>query len=134
LRLLRRADQTVEACVRRQSCQTQHLLLWFQIEADIGQVRLLHAGQYRDADKQRAGPVYLVQGIATRGHHPPAAGAVNVDHPDTQLRCGADRHRRGVGNVMEFQVEKHLKSLKLQRFDNLRTTAGEQFLADLDAA
>ena len=35
---------------------------------------------------------------------------------------------------MEFQVEKHLKPLKLQRFDNLRTAAGEQFLADLDAA
>ena len=59
---------------------------------------------------------------------------MHIDHPHAQFRRGLDRHRRGVGDVVEFQIEKQLEALGLQRLDHLRTTAGEQFLADLDPA
>ncbi|MNC41325.1 hypothetical protein D3C75_900860 [compost metagenome] len=59
---------------------------------------------------------------------------MDVDHPHTHLRSGFNRHGSGVGNVVEFQIEEHLKALLDQGFDNARCAAGEQLLADLDPA
>ena len=56
---------------------------------------------------------------------------MHVDHPHAHLGRGLDGHRRGIRDVVEFEVEEHVKALGLQCFDNRRPAAGEQLFADL---
>ncbi len=128
---LGRTHQSVQPRLGGKTGQTQYLLLRRDIQADAGQIVLLHAGQNGDANQQRRGAGHAGQGLATGRHHPQATGAMHVDHPHTQLGSGFHRHRRGVGDVMEFEVEEDFEIHCLQRLDDRWAAASEQLLADL---
>ena len=51
-----------------------------------------------------------------------------------ELRSGLAGLRHRVRDVMEFHVEKHIKALPGQFFDQLRAGADKQFLADFQTA
>ncbi len=130
----RRTHQAIEPGLLGQGRQAQYLHLWLDIQADTRQVFTLHAGQHGHADQQRFRAAELVEHITTGGHHAQATGAMDVDHPDAHLRGRLDRHRGGVGNVVELEVQEHFETLVAQGSDNFRSATGEQFLADFDPA
>ena len=55
--------------VTGQSRQAQHLLLWFDVQPDTGQVFALHAGQHGNADQQWLRTATLVQYFTAGRHH-----------------------------------------------------------------
>ncbi|MCY1182542.1 hypothetical protein D9M73_231070 [compost metagenome] len=59
---------------------------------------------------------------------------MHVDHPHAHFRSRLDRHGRGVGNVVELEIQEYFEALGIERLDDIRGTTGEQFLADLDPA
>ncbi|MNF14478.1 hypothetical protein D3C76_1873480 [compost metagenome] len=48
-----------------------------------------------------------------------------VHHPYAQLRRSGYGMRRGVRNIVEFQIKEHLKSTLMQIAHNLRPEQGE---------
>ncbi|MNC44572.1 hypothetical protein D3C75_934840 [compost metagenome] len=59
---------------------------------------------------------------------------MHVHHPYTHLGRGLYRHGGGVGDVVELEVQEHFEALVAQGFDNARSAAGEQLLANLHPA
>ncbi|MNH00265.1 hypothetical protein D3C79_594530 [compost metagenome] len=59
---------------------------------------------------------------------------MHVHHPYPHLGRSLHRHRRGVGDIVELEVQEHFEALVTQGFDNARSAAGEQLLANLHPA
>ena len=66
-------------------------------------------------------------------HHALAAAGVNVKHPDTQVGRSCYRTGNCIGNIMEFEVEKHLESPPHELLHIIRPRSGKQLFADLEA-
>ncbi|MCY1177824.1 hypothetical protein D9M73_181480 [compost metagenome] len=132
--LQRRAHQTVHARLLGQRRQAQHLLLRVDIQADAGQIFTLHAGQHGHTNQQRLRAAALGQLFTAGRHHAQATGAMHVHHPYPHLGRSLHRHRRGVGDVVELEVQEHFEALVTQGADDFRSAAGEQFFTDFDPA
>ena len=110
--LLRRGDDAVEAGRLRERGEPLDLTGDGAGDADLGEHRLVEAGQHRDRDDQRrracrrCAASSSAASRAARIIVEPARG-VDVDHPDAEPRRRADRAGDGVRDVVELQVEEH---------------------------
>ena len=94
------------------------------------QVGIREAGQHGDRQHHRLSGG-LAGGLDGGLQHLAAAGGVHGQHADAQF--GGRTHRRGdgVGDVVIFQVEKHLPAGGDQVADDLRPLGREQLFSDL---
>ncbi|MCY1445682.1 hypothetical protein D9M71_622090 [compost metagenome] len=129
-----RAHQPIHPGFFRQCGQAQHLLLRLDVQTDPCQVLTLHAGQHGHTNQQRLRAAALGQLFTAGRHHAQATGAMHVHHPYPHLGRSLHRHRRGVGDIVELEVQEHFEALVTQGFDNARSAAGEQLLANLHPA
>ncbi len=59
---------------------------------------------------------------------------MDVDHPNAQLGRRRNRMRGGIGNIVEFQVEKHVETAPVQIAHQLRPKQREHFFAHFQPA
>ena len=64
--------------------------------------------------------------------HLAASGGVDGEHGDAQLGSRLDGGGDGVGNIVVFEVEKHLSSRGDQVTNQLRPLGGEELFPDFE--
>ena len=59
--------------------------------------------------------------LITRGfHHAATAGCMDIYHPHAKIGSYADGFGAGIGNIVEFQVQKHVVTAFMQLLQNGR--------------
>ena len=83
----RRARRPAARSARRTTCAST-----VPLDADVGQRRLVEAGEHRDGDDQRrrgAAVAAWPRGVPRGAHHPAPPARVHVHHPDAEPCRGA---------------------------------------------
>ncbi len=123
-------NHAIQTALLRQPRQFLRLLRGRQGNPQPLQIRLIHTGQHRHRNQQRRIAAKRRQRVTRRCHHACATAGVHIDHPYPQLRGSGYGSGRGVGNIVKFEIEKHIKAALLQVFDQLRPKQREHLFAD----
>jgi len=67
-------------------------------------------------------------------HHPHPAEGMQVEHGHAESAGGLRRTGDGVGNIVEFKIEKDFSPSDTDLSNNLRPEANKRFLSDLEQA
>ncbi len=113
-----------------QRSQTQDLGQYVAGYANLLEVGFRHAGQHRDRQYQR-GIGGLGGRFGSRFQHLAAAGGVDREHADPQLRRRPDRAGYCVRDVVVFKVEEDLPAGGYQVAHNLGPLGREELFPDL---
>ncbi len=105
-----RADDAVQPALLCQFCQAHDLFGWRGGLTDSLQVVGIQAGQHGYGDDQGPGDVQFFcrfrRGFGSGAHHGWTAAGMYVQNFRAQLDRSADSTGDGIGNIVEFQVEK----------------------------
>ncbi len=115
--------------------KAQDLFLGGTFHANRFQIRIIHAGQYRDTEDQRALVPELGGGIGCRPDHGRAAARMNGQHGRLdKFRRGAHATGDRVGNIVELEIEKERGRFSRNGHHALRTVGGEKLFPQFEAA
>ena len=133
LNFARGTDHAVGAVLLRKLGKAQDLFLGGAFHTNRFQIRIIHAGQYRDTEDQGPLVAKLGGGIGGRPDHGRAAARMNGQHGRLdKFRRGADAPGNRVGDIVELEIEKERGRFPRNGHDALRTVGGEKLLPQLE--
>jgi len=128
---MRGANKPFDACVEAHAGKKDGLIAGRDREADglgLGQV---DAGEHGDGEELRRVWDFSERGAGS-GEHGGAARGVNVEHADAEAGGGTNRAGNGVGDVVEFEIEKDGVAALENGFEHRGSGGSEKFEADFE--
>ena len=105
-------------------CQSLHLLQYRPADPNFSKVFISHAGNHSEGKYLK-----MREGLRSFDRSPKHCGTTRCmdgDHANAQVSGRCDGARHGVGNFMQFEIEKHLLALPYEPPNDRRACGGEQ--------
>jgi hypothetical protein len=126
-------DESVDARFRRGVGQAEDLILRGVVDADGGELELIHAGEDGDGQElRRVGDGR--SGFGGGFEHGGSASGVDGEKLGTDGGGRTDGSCNGVGDVVEFEVEENGEAAAAEFADDGGAFGGVEFEADLEPA
>jgi len=126
-------DEAGDAGLGGGFCEAEDLVFGRVVDADGGELKLIHAGEDGDGEELR-GVGAGGSGFCSGFQHGGAAGGVDGEELGTEGGDGADGARDGVGDVVQFEVKEDGEVAAAELADDGGTFGDEELEADFEPA
>jgi hypothetical protein len=123
-------DDAVDPRALGQIGQTQRLIMGIALDADVGQIAIVEAGQHGDGDHLGV----LASGGLGVFHHGAATGGMDRHDAGLQHMDRLHRARHRVGNIVQLQVEENRQADLGQLMHAVMAMGAEELQPQLDPA